>query len=123
MSYFVRPAESRVLVALRDHGESPLEALVAHTGLSPADVRDALPGLQRRGLVVEVVEVDEGRYALTPDGVRAGEIARSGGAGEGSAGLFLLDDDVEEAASVSSEEDLNRALDEALGPREDAPDH
>ncbi|MEV6986625.1 hypothetical protein AB0M95_35955 [Sphaerisporangium sp. NPDC051017] len=120
MPYFVRPAESRVLVALRDHGESPLEALVAHAGLSPADVREALPGLQRRGLVVEV---DEGRYALTSDGVRAGEIARSGGAGEGSAGLFLLDDDVEEAASVSSEEDLNRALDEALGRRDDAPDH
>jgi RNA polymerase III subunit RPC82 helix-turn-helix domain. len=119
MPYFVRPVESKVLVALRKHGDSPVEALVAHSGLSPEDVRKALSALQRRGLVVES---STARYTLTDDGLKTSLNAAPGGAREPVTGIFLLDDEIEETASATSEDELNRALDDALGARDDVSD-
>jgi hypothetical protein len=119
MPYFVRPVESKVLVALREYGASQVEALVAYSGLSPGDVRKVLPALQRRGLVVES---SAGRYALTDDGVKTSLNTAPGGTREPVTGVFLLDDEIEEAASATSEDELNSALDDALGARDDVSD-
>lgn len=119
MPFFVRPVESKVLVALREHGDSSVEVLVAHSGLSPEDVRKALPALQRRGLVSES---SAGRYRLTDDGLKTSLNAAPGGVREPAPGIFLLDDEIEEAASATSEDQLNIALDDALGARDDLPD-
>lgn len=119
MPFFVQPVESKVLVALREYGDSPVEALVAHSGLPPEDVRRALRALQRRGLASEG---SAGRYALTDDGLKTSLNAAPGGNREQAPGIFLLDDEIEEAASATSEDQLNIALDDALGARDDIPD-
>jgi len=120
MPFFVRPVESLLLPALRDHGDSSVEALVAYSGLSPEDVRNALPALQRRGLVVES---GPGRYTLTEYGIKTSLNATPGSPRDRVSGVFLLDDEAEEAASGTSEDELNSALDDALGAGDDVPDH
>lgn len=118
MPFFVRPMESQLLLALRDHRDSPVEALVAYSGLSPENVRDTLPALRRRGLIAES---SPGRYALTEYGIKTSLNAAPSDPRERSTGVFLLDDEIEETASAASEAELNNALDEALGAPDDTP--
>ncbi|MDF5756240.1 hypothetical protein [Spongiactinospora sp. TRM90649] len=121
MPFFIRSVESRLLPVLRKHRDSPIEALVAHSGLSPEEVRKSLSTLRRRGLVAET---GEGRYSLTDIGVKTSLHAAPDDTRDRSSGVFLLDDEIEEAASSASEAELNSALDDALGTpeREPAPE-
>jgi hypothetical protein len=78
-----------------------------------------MAALERRGLAVRG---RVGGYALSAGGAAArhdsladGESARSYGP------VFLLDDEVEEAANSASQEELDLALDRELGPRDQNP--
>jgi DNA-binding IclR family transcriptional regulator len=116
MAQFLRPTEAR-LIAVMDVGDGDLlDQLCVRSGLAPTEARTAMGALERRGLAVRG---REGRYALSARGVTVRRDSLADGESRISyAPVFLLDDEVEEAASSASQEELDLALDRELGPRD-----
>lgn len=120
MSQFLRSSEAR-LIAVMDAGDGDLfEQLVVHSRLAPTEARTALASLERRGLVTEV---RKGQYALSDKGVAARNDTVPGRESRrGYAAVFLMDDEVEDTASSTSDDELDRSLDRELGARDRHPD-
>ena len=132
--------EPALLRALRDHGSSLIEELVVHTRLTSNQVRRTLAALQRQGFAAEV---GEGRYSLTPDGLKASSatVPPPPVRDRINALIYLVDDthdshaahhdshvaeddshaveDDSHAVDASTEEAINIALDHELGVHED----
>jgi hypothetical protein len=119
MAQFLRPVEAR-LMAVMDVGHGDLlDQLCVRSGLAPTEARTAMVSLERRGLAVRS---RAGRYALSGRGAAARRDSLADGeSGRSYAPVFLLDDEVEEAANSASQEELDLALDRELGPRDPNP--
>jgi len=111
MKYLFRPIESRVILAMPATDETSVENLTAKAGLTPTELLSALQTLENRELVNEV---DKGYFQLTQTGATARRAVGHEHL-ESTAPVFLLE---EEPADVESrsEEEVNAALDELLGP-------
>jgi len=87
MNHPLTPAEAAILSNMPPAAAAPhtsLPDLAMNAGLSPSEVREALDGLQRRGLVETAhpgageAEVREAMVGLTPDGATTARALRRG---------------------------------------------